>query len=153
MRLWAIIGKWERNVALFHFLLSSTTLTTTLSLLFKQRPNAIFSNSTQRVFFFYFFSKNISCVCAWMKSRDFCLSGYYYFYCLLSKQTEMETKTSVLSVINDDDDDIYTLMLFQRKSDFLKLEIAIDNALIVHWSHISLFDTNQFFSRSVCVRA
>lgn len=52
----------------------------------------------------------------------------------------MKTTTSVfLSAINDDDD-IYTLVLFHRKSDCLKLAIAIDNALIVHWSHICILN-------------
>lgn len=44
----------------------------------------------------------------------------------------MKIITSSLSVINDDDD-IYTLALFQWKSDCLRLEIACDNnALIMH---------------------
>lgn len=47
----------------------------------------------------------------------------------------MKITTSLLSVINDDDD-IYTLELFRWKFDWLKVEIAYEKALIMHWSHI-----------------
>lgn len=48
----------------------------------------------------------------------------------------MKITTSLLSVINDDDDDIYTLELFRWKFDCLKVDNAYEKALTMHWSHI-----------------
>lgn len=44
----------------------------------------------------------------------------------------MKITTSLLSVINDDDDDIYTLALFRWKFDCLKVVNAYEKALTMH---------------------